>query len=245
MEDTNPICAKPYFMNHGGATHREYEREPHLDQVDREIGGGPKGHEDETLQPCSPSHKRSGTLEQAIEYELKYGQRKLNPNMEPKKLRRLISNRLSAQRSRMKKTQHMYDMEKKLGDLQAMIAVMGPQISTHISLQAKLRTENGLISQKLDTLAKKSYKNDVEIEVKKAEMKRLKELQICLNKQEQLNQEVALKIAGCDYSGLEEITSLSFYNGGSDQMLHFDSTNFDKPRFVAIRNNYTERRVTR
>ncbi|XP_039052576.1 basic leucine zipper 34-like [Hibiscus syriacus] len=39
-------------------------------------------------------------------------------NMDPKKLRRVISNRLSAQRSRVRRLQHVSDMEKKVESLQ-------------------------------------------------------------------------------------------------------------------------------
>nr|GMD61225.1 basic leucine zipper 34-like [Ipomoea batatas] len=57
------------------------------------------------------------TLEQLIKYESSQG-RRVDPSMDLTKLRKTISNRLSAQRCRNKKAHYMQEMEKKVTDLQ-------------------------------------------------------------------------------------------------------------------------------
>ncbi|KAE8688786.1 hypothetical protein F3Y22_tig00110956pilonHSYRG00213 [Hibiscus syriacus] len=48
--------------------------------------------------------------------------------MEQRRFNRVISNRLSAQRSRMRKLQHIYDMEKQVESLQTQVIVLSAQI---------------------------------------------------------------------------------------------------------------------
>ncbi|EPS67439.1 hypothetical protein M569_07336, partial [Genlisea aurea] len=47
------------------------------------------------------------SLDEAVKYELKYGRRLKAAAVDRRKLRRTISNRLSAQRSRMKRAQYI------------------------------------------------------------------------------------------------------------------------------------------
>ncbi|KAH0688890.1 hypothetical protein KY289_016248 [Solanum tuberosum] len=62
------------------------------------------------------SVKRISTLEEAMNLELKNGQ--VDPNVNLKKFRRMISNRLSAQRSRMRNTEYIDELKKEANDLE-------------------------------------------------------------------------------------------------------------------------------
>ncbi|VVB09286.1 unnamed protein product [Arabis nemorensis] len=61
-------------------------------------------------------------------YELEHGfivrlRQDIDPGMDPKKLKRIISNRISAQRSRWKKRQYVEHLKKKLKDLEMEVSV--------------------------------------------------------------------------------------------------------------------------
>ncbi|KAE8655287.1 hypothetical protein F3Y22_tig00117032pilonHSYRG00033 [Hibiscus syriacus] len=78
--------------------------------------------------------------------------------MEQRKLNRVISNRLSAQRSRMRKLQHIYDMEKTVESLQI--------------------NEQKQLQNRISACANRRVMVDGEIEERKAELNRLRELHL-------------------------------------------------------------------
>ncbi|CAK9184287.1 unnamed protein product, partial [Ilex paraguariensis] len=157
---------KLYSMNNSGATRGG----PKSNLEHLEVKSSPRSEDDEKIETLiqsppsddNPSAGASATkggtsvkLEEAIEFELKHG-RYIDPNMDPKKLRRTISNRLSAQRSRLRKTQYIYELEKKVKDLEAHISLVSPQI-VHSKHHVKmLRLERSVLKQRLDSITDKS-----------------------------------------------------------------------------------------
>ncbi|XP_010535364.1 PREDICTED: transcription factor HY5 isoform X2 [Tarenaya hassleriana] len=70
-----------------------------------------------------------------INYEVEPGltirlRHNIDYDMDPRKLKRVISNRVSAQKSRIKKLQYVADLEKKHKELEMQVAVLRPQVAT-------------------------------------------------------------------------------------------------------------------
>ncbi|GFZ19657.1 hypothetical protein Acr_28g0003620 [Actinidia rufa] len=102
--------------------------------------------------------------ELGIDYEMRWGPNK-DPNMDKTRLRRILSNRISARKSRLKKIQYLHEMEKRGQDLQAEVAVLNPLLVSEKELQKRLQMENLILKEKTSR-----------IEESKATVKWLKEL---------------------------------------------------------------------
>ncbi|KAL7113874.1 hypothetical protein ACP275_04G086100 [Erythranthe tilingii] len=127
--------------------------------------------------PANDTHPRAAlTLDEAIEYELKHG-RRLDPNMDQRKLRRTVSNRLSAQRSRIKKVKYIDQMEKTVIELQKLILFLTPQVETQIENKKELMEENESLQKLAAIRLNESKLAELEVEQKQAEIARLKELE--------------------------------------------------------------------
>ncbi|KAL4279029.1 hypothetical protein GQ457_03G043490 [Hibiscus cannabinus] len=173
------------------------------------------------------------------------GNRCSEQSMDPKKLRRVLSNRLSAHRSRIRKLQHISDMEKKMEYLQVnmtsslfgfsphlinfiyvyqiLVAVLSSQVQQQKERQTFLRNEQEHLQNQLSACANRKIKVDAEIEEKKAEVKRLRELQLTLQMRAQ-------NMAVWEHNGLptEEMPiNPSLNNSGTGQPLYFSSDQVD------------------
>ncbi|XP_022964864.1 basic leucine zipper 19-like isoform X1 [Cucurbita moschata] len=113
--------------------------------------------------------------------------RNIDPNMDPRKLKRIMSNRVSAQKSRLKKVQYVADMERKLKALEAHIAVLSPQVELFRNQQHVLQMEQKRLNQKILNCSRNKLIQDAEIEENKAEVNRLRELQMKQQQQSEGN----------------------------------------------------------
>nr|GLL42917.1 basic leucine zipper 19 [Ipomoea trifida] len=115
------------------------------------------------------------TLEQLIKYESSQG-RRVDPSMDLTKLRKTISNRLSAQRCRNKKAHYMQEMEKKVTDLQATISFLRPEIENYKHKKNVLTMQNASLQEQLDSITHISNLLKEEIDGMQREVQKLKEL---------------------------------------------------------------------
>ncbi|GMI92034.1 hypothetical protein HRI_002872600 [Hibiscus trionum] len=99
-------------------------------------------------------------------------------NMDPRKFKRIISNRLSAQRSRIKKLQHVHDMEKKVESLQTLVDVLSNQVELQKEKQFLLRMEQQDLQSRISACANRRVMVDAEIEKRRAELNRVRELHL-------------------------------------------------------------------
>ncbi|KAL7152230.1 hypothetical protein ABFS83_04G083300 [Erythranthe nasuta] len=126
---------------------------------------------------ANDTHPRAAlTLDEAIEYELKHG-RRLDPNMDQRKLRRTVSNRLSAERSRIKKVKYIDQMEKTVIELEKLILFLTPQVETQLENKKELMEENESLQKLAAIRLNESKLAELEVERKQAEIARLKELE--------------------------------------------------------------------
>ncbi|KAL3653205.1 hypothetical protein CASFOL_002886 [Castilleja foliolosa] len=120
------------------------------------------------------------TLDRAIEHEFKHGCT-LDPNMDTRKLRRTISNRLSAKRSRIKKIQYINGMEQMVNDLEELISVIRTQIDSYKERTTLLLMQNDSLQKLVEFRANESKLSEIELERKQAEVCRLRELESTMN----------------------------------------------------------------
>ncbi|CAL8998940.1 unnamed protein product [Prunus brigantina] len=102
--------------------------------------------------------------------------------LDPKKLKRIISNRASAQKSRLKKLQYIAEMERKAKALEAQIAFLAPQVEFYTHHKHYLQMEQKALNQQIAAYAKDKLMKDAEIEANKKEVARLRELQLSQQK---------------------------------------------------------------
>ncbi|KAG7037008.1 Basic leucine zipper 34, partial [Cucurbita argyrosperma subsp. argyrosperma] len=121
--------------------------------------------------------------------------RSVDPNMDPRKLKRIMSNRVSAQKSRLKKVQYVADMERKLKALEAHIAILSPQVELYKNQQQVLQMEQKTLNQKILCCSRNKLMRDAEIEENKAELNRLRELHMKQQQQQQQEAEAAWETA--------------------------------------------------
>ncbi|KAL1545034.1 hypothetical protein AAHA92_21806 [Salvia divinorum] len=128
------------------------------------------------MGPPSETRKATVNLDKAIEYELKHG-RKLDPKMDRKKLRRTVSNRLSAQRSRVKKAQHIHEMESRVTELEDTITVLRLRVERFKEKRRLLQLQNEALERLAQIRLHEANHAQMVLEKSKAELARLKEVE--------------------------------------------------------------------
>ncbi|KAG8494905.1 hypothetical protein CXB51_012389 [Gossypium anomalum] len=105
-------------------------------------------------------------------------------NMDPKKLKRVISNRLSAQRSRIRKIQRLCDMEKKVQSLETLVAVLSSKVQREKDKQFLLRIEQRELRERIEAFANRETMVDARIEKRRAEIESLRQPQFTSQQQQ-------------------------------------------------------------
>ncbi|KAJ6895884.1 hypothetical protein NC651_022193 [Populus alba x Populus x berolinensis] len=116
--------------------------------------------------------------------------RAIDPNMDPKKLKRIIqtftsfllgrvlSNRVSAQKSRLKRLQYLADIERKVKALEEEIADLSPRVALYRSHHQALKMEQKMLNMEISAQTSNKMLKDAEIEENKAEVSRLRQLHL-------------------------------------------------------------------
>ncbi|KAG6409911.1 hypothetical protein SASPL_127953 [Salvia splendens] len=128
------------------------------------------------MAPAAETQTRKATinLDKAIAYELKHG-RKLDPKMDTKKLRRTVSNRLSAQRSRVRKAQQIHDMESKVTELENTITMVRLRVESVKENRRVLQQQNEALERLVQIRLQEANVAQMVAEKNKAELGRLKD----------------------------------------------------------------------
>ncbi|MBA0594718.1 hypothetical protein Gorai_011612, partial [Gossypium raimondii] len=153
----NGVNPKPYSMNQVGgagssagasssATKTSFIQGCHSFAV-----GGEKTNTD---KPPMPPVENSARTEAAnVDVAQVRGGHHPEQNMDPKKLKRVISNRLSAQRSRIRKIQRLCDMEKKVQSLETLVAVLSSKVQREKDKHFLLRIEQRELRERIEAFA--------------------------------------------------------------------------------------------
>ncbi|KAF3793256.1 Basic leucine zipper 61 [Nymphaea thermarum] len=76
-----------------------------------------------------------------------------DPNSDPKRVKRILANRLSAQRSRVRKLQYIADLERSVNALQAEVSTLSPQVAYLDHQRLVLNVDNSALKQRMAALA--------------------------------------------------------------------------------------------
>ncbi|KAL3518035.1 hypothetical protein ACH5RR_020624 [Cinchona calisaya] len=117
--------------------------------------------------------KRMMTFIEAVENEKKG---RTLPIPVERQLRRTVSNRLSAQRSRLKKSQYIIELKRATQKLEENATYLTVEVDKWTHKKATVKMHNSILKQQLKTKINESILSNSEIEEKQAEIRRLRAL---------------------------------------------------------------------
>lgn len=95
--------------------------------------------------------------------------------VDPKRIKRILANRQSAQRSRVRKLQYISELERSVTTLQAEVSVLSPRVAYLDHQRLVLNVDNSVLKQKIAALAQDKIFKDAHQEALKREIERLRE----------------------------------------------------------------------
>ncbi|KAL0720456.1 hypothetical protein Bca4012_035055 [Brassica carinata] len=109
--------------------------------------------------------------------------------LDPKRVKRILANRQSAQRSRVRKLQYITELERSVTSLQAEVSVLSPRVAFLDHQRLVLNVDNSSLKQRIAALAQDKIFKDAHQEALKREIERLREVyqQQSLKKMENAN----------------------------------------------------------
>ncbi|XP_048140235.1 transcription factor RF2b-like [Rhodamnia argentea] len=113
----------------------------------------------------------------------------LNLNMDPMKLKRILSNRKYADKARRKRSQYINDMERKAKSLEAIVGMLSHQVGLYQKQHEMLLKEQESLKRKISNYPSNTYHKEAEIEQNRVI---LRKLQLILDKQIEITQRQAL-----------------------------------------------------
>ncbi|ESQ52949.1 hypothetical protein EUTSA_v10016923mg [Eutrema salsugineum] len=112
-----------------------------------------------------------------------------NRILDPKRVKRILANRQSAQRSRVRKLQYISELERSVTSLQAEVSVLSPRVAFLDHQRLLLNVDNSSLKQRIAALAQDKIFKDAHQEALKKEIERLRQVyqQQSLKKVENVN----------------------------------------------------------
>ncbi|CAN8279855.1 unnamed protein product [Cochlearia groenlandica] len=95
---------------------------------------------------------------------------------DPKRVKRILANRQSAQRSRVRKLQYISELERSVTSLQTEVSVLSPRVAFLDHQRLLLNVENSAIKQRIAALAQDKIFKDAHQEALKRELERLRQV---------------------------------------------------------------------
>ncbi|XP_034689150.1 light-inducible protein CPRF2-like [Vitis riparia] len=99
-----------------------------------------------------------------------------DPNLDDRRLRRLLSNRISAQRSRLRRTNYINEMETQVKEFEAQIAQLSPEVVLIQRKKKLLQMDNELMKQKETKLQEHINLKNAETDAHQTELYHLRQL---------------------------------------------------------------------
>lgn len=96
--------------------------------------------------------------------------------VDPKRIKRILANRQSAQRSRVRKLQYISELERSVTILQAEVSVLSPRVAFLDHQRLVLNVDNSVLKQRIAVLAQDKIFKDAHQEALKREIERLREI---------------------------------------------------------------------
>ncbi|XP_021732949.1 basic leucine zipper 34-like [Chenopodium quinoa] len=110
------------------------------------------------------------------------------PVVDPKRVKRILANRQSAQRSRVRKLQYISELERSVTTLQSEVSALSPRVAFLDHQRMILNVDNSTLKAKIAALAQDKIFKDAHQEAMKREIERLRQVyyQQNLNKTENI-----------------------------------------------------------
>ncbi|KAJ6297387.1 hypothetical protein OIU78_023014 [Salix suchowensis] len=96
--------------------------------------------------------------------------------IDPKRVKRILANRQSAQRSRVRKLQYISELERSVTSLQAEVSVLSPRVAYLDHRRLLLNVDNSSLKQRIAALAQDKIFKDAHQEALKREIERLRQV---------------------------------------------------------------------
>lgn len=96
--------------------------------------------------------------------------------VDPKRIKRILANRQSAQRSRVRKLQYISELERSVTSLQAEVSVLSPRVAFLDHQRLVLNVDNSVLKQRIAALAQDKIFKDAHQEALKREIERLRQV---------------------------------------------------------------------
>lgn len=96
--------------------------------------------------------------------------------VDPKRIKRILANRQSAQRSRVRKLQYISELERSVTSLQAEVSVLSPRVAFLDHQRLALNVDNSVLRQRIAALAQDKIFKDAHQEALKREIERLRQI---------------------------------------------------------------------
>ncbi|KAA8523957.1 hypothetical protein F0562_010612 [Nyssa sinensis] len=96
--------------------------------------------------------------------------------VDPKRVKRILANRQSAQRSRVRKLQYISELERSVTTLQTEVSALSPRVAFLDHQRLILNVDNSAIKQRIAALAQDKIFKDAHQEALKKEIERLRQV---------------------------------------------------------------------
>ncbi|XP_071723662.1 basic leucine zipper 6-like [Rutidosis leptorrhynchoides] len=96
--------------------------------------------------------------------------------IDPKRVKRILANRQSAQRSRVRKLQYISELERSVTSLQSEVSALSPRVSFLDHQRLILNVDNSALKQRIAALAQDKIFKDAHQEALKKEIERLRQI---------------------------------------------------------------------
>ncbi|XP_020527795.1 basic leucine zipper 61 isoform X1 [Amborella trichopoda] len=100
----------------------------------------------------------------------------VEPNLDPRRVRRILANRQSAQRSRIRKLQYISDLERTVASLQTEVSTLSPRVAYLDHQRFVLNVDNSALKQRIAALAQDKLFKDAHQVALKNEVERLRQV---------------------------------------------------------------------
>ncbi|KAL5989550.1 hypothetical protein ACLOJK_010442 [Asimina triloba] len=97
-----------------------------------------------------------------------------SPVIDPKRVKRILANRQSAQRSRVRKLQYISELERSVTTLQTEVSALSPRVAFLDHQRLVLNVDNSALKQRIAALAQDKIFKDAHQEALKKEIERLR-----------------------------------------------------------------------
>ncbi|KAI3509808.1 hypothetical protein L1887_25331 [Cichorium endivia] len=121
--------------------------------------------------------------------------------VDPKRVKRILANRQSAQRSRVRKLQYISELERSVTTLQTEVSALSPRVAFLDHQRLVLNVDNSALKQRIAALAQDKIFKDAHQEALKKEIERLRKVYHEQNMQKAAEEEEEEEVNGTSTGG--------------------------------------------